>query len=446
MNRIRQQLTQVQLNGWRESFAADDSARLAMNAVTRTSIDEVALDRAELLDVQRSMSHRLDTWEAVNQHKTGRCWLFATLNLLRADARKKLNVKNFEFSQNHAMYWDKIERANYFLEDIIELADNSPDERTVMFLLENVLDDAGQWNMAVAVFEKHGAVPKALMPETESSANTSRMNASLQALMRKGARLLREAIVGGASASEQTELKNNILADTHRILTVHLGVPPEEFDWQWNDDDQVFHRSGTFTPRSFLAEYSDIALSDYVCLVDDPRPEHPKGSTMTVARLGNVVGSTGILYLNTSVETMAQLAADAIVGGEPVWFGCDVGVQMEREQGLWSANLIDYSAVYGVDLTTTKEERLRYRDSAMGHAMVLTGVDIVDGKPRRWRIENSWGSEKFDQGFCTMNQSWFDEYVFEVVVRKDRLPAELQAALEEAPLVLDPWDPMGALA
>lgn len=445
-NRIRGVLKPEQLRAWREGFVADPSARLAMNAVTRTSVDEVALDRERMLGVQLSMSHRLDDWEAANQKQSGRCWLFAALNLLRADARKKLKVKNFEFSQNHAMYWDKIERANYFLEDVIDLAGSAADDRTVMFLLGEVLGDGGQWNMEVSIFEKHGAVPKAVMPETESSSNTSRMNASLQTQLRKGARRLREAIAAGSSADETAALKDEILRDTHRILTIHLGVPPESFEWRWNDDDGEFHDAGTFTPQGFLAEYSDIDLGDYVCLVDDPRPEHPKGRGLTVARLGNVVGGDPVLYLNTDIGTMKRIAADTIAGGEPVWFGCDVSSQMEREQGLWSAELIDYSAVYGVDLSTTKEDRVRYRDSQMDHAMLFTGVDLVEGRPRRWRVENSWGIEKFDKGFCTMDDSWFDAYVFEVVVRKDRLPAELRAALDEDPIVLDPWDPMGALA
>ncbi|AMB58865.1 aminopeptidase C [Microterricola viridarii] len=444
--RIRGTLTPDWLRALHADFAGDAAARLAMNAVTRTSVDEVAVDRGRLLGVQLSMSNRLDNWDAADQKRSGRCWLFAALNLLRADARKKLGVKNFEFSQNHAMYWDKLERANFFLEDMIAVAGSAADERIPMFLLGNVLDDGGQWNMEVAVFEKHGVVPKSLMPETESSSNTSRMNASLRTLLRKGARRLRDAAAAGAHDGALDELKQAILRDTHRVLTIHLGVPPQSFDWRWNDDDGAFHDGGTLTPREFLDEYTEIALGDYVCLVDDPRAEHPKGRALTVAHLGNVVGGDPVLYLNTDADTMKRIAAQAIVAGEPVWFGCDVDPQMEASQGIWAADLIDYSAVYGVDLSTTKEERVRYGDSAMTHAMLFTGVDLVDGAPRRWRVENSWGTEKFDKGFCTMDDSWFDEYVFEVVVRKDRLPAELRAALTHVPIVLDPWDPMGALA
>ncbi|RII41005.1 aminopeptidase [Galactobacter valiniphilus] len=445
-SRKRQQLSPETLAAWFESFEADAAARRSMNAVARTTVDDVALDRTRLLSVQTSMSHRLDDWKAVDQKRSGRCWLFAALNLLRSDARRALNVKEFEFSQNHAMYWDKLERANFFLEDMIQLADAAPEDRLPAFLLGNVADDGGQWDMEVSVFLKHGAVPKALMPETESSSNTSKLNQSLRRQLRIGARRLREAAQADAGAAELTSLKEEILKETHRILTIHLGVPPTEFEWQYNDDDRVFHREGTFTPQSFLATYTEIDLTQYVCLVDDPRPEHPKGATLTVAHLGNVVGGSPVLYLNVDVQTMKQVAAASIEQGEPVWFGCDVDPQMESTGGIWHAELFDYNGVYGVDLSTTKEERVRFGESAMTHAMLFTGVDLVENTPRRWRVENSWGSEKFDGGFCTMDDSWFDEYVFEVVVRKDRLPQSLQDALATEPLVLPAWDPMGALA
>lgn len=433
--------------GWNAAFLADPTAVRAMNAVTRTALDDVAVNRARLVDTARSMSVRLDDWEATNQKKSGRCWLFAALNLLRGDARRVLKVKNFEFSQNHAMYWDKIERANYFLDDMIELADTDPGDRLPAFLLDQLMGDGGQWNMEVSVFAKHGAVPKELMPETESSSNTGRMNASLRTQLRRGARMLRAAVAAGAAADELVSLKESILADTHRILTIHLGVPPTEFAWQWNDDDHGFHRAGTFTPQTFLAEYTSIDLHDYVCLVDDPRPEHAKGTTLTVDHLGNVVAGDDVVYLNVDIDLMKRVAAQTLADGEPVWFGCDVGPQMLRTDGVWAADLFDYAGVYGVDLSTTKEERVRFGESAMTHAMLFTGVDLdEDGTPRRWRVENSWGAENGDKGFYTMDDSWFDEYMFEVVVRRDRLPAELQAALDTEPLVLPAWDPMGALA
>jgi bleomycin hydrolase len=232
----------------------------------------------------------------------------------------------------------------------------------------------------------------------------------------------------------------------HRILTVHLGTPPESFEWQWTDDAKVFHRDGVLTPQEFFEKYVTIDLDEYVCLVDDPRTGHAKGEALTVANLGNVRGGSEVRYVNAPIETMKQLAASAIASGEPVWFGCDVGKQVLRKEGRWAADLFDYDGVYGLDLGMTKEERVLSGDSAMTHAMLLTGVDLDGDTPRRWRVENSWGDQNGDLGFYTMDDSWFAEYVFEVVVKKSALPESLRDALTAEPRILPAWDPMGALA
>ncbi len=433
------------LSRMRDAFAADTVLKRTQNAIARVSVDDLAIDHQLATALTPTVSHRIDDWKVTNQKKSGRCWLFAALNLLRAGAKEKLGVKDFEFSQNHAMYFDKLERANYFMASILETADRPVDDRLVAHLLRDVMGDGGQWDMAVNIFTKYGAVPKSAMPETESSSNTGRMNSILCTLLRKGAATLRRLTAeGDASAVERA--KEGILAEVHRVLTLHLGTPPESFEWEYNDDEKEFHREGVLTPQEFLARYSTINLQDYVCLVDDPRAEHPKGGTLTVEHLGNVVGAPPVLYLNVEIGLAKELARDAIINGEPVWFGCDVGPQMVRKEGIWDAGLYDYSGLYGADLAMDKETRVRYGESAMTHAMLLTGVDVLDGETRRWRVENSWGDEGGDRGFYTMADNWFDEYVFEVVVNKSQLPPELLAALDAAPLVLPAWDPMGALA
>jgi bleomycin hydrolase len=439
-------LTPAVLRGLARSFAADAGAVAMQNAVTRAGLDQVAVQRTRQVALSTTMSHRLDDWAVANQKKSGRCWLFAALNLLRFGARAELGVKQLEFSQNHAMFWDKLERVNAFLLDVVATADRPADDRLLTFLLAEVMGDGGQWNMAVNVFRKHGVVPKEAMPETESSSNTVTMNRSLRTLLRRATRTLRELIASGADAQDVAAAREQVVADAHRILAIHLGTPPTSFDWQWRDDAGTFHRDGEITPQEFFARYVTLPVDDYVCLVDDPRPEHPKGTTLTIEHLGNVIGGEPVLYLNTEVGLMKRLAMDAIVAGEPVWFGCDVAQQMLRTEGLWAADLLDLNAVYGTDLSMTKEERVRYGDSAMTHAMLLTGVDVVDGAPRRWRVENSWGEENGDKGFYTMDDSWFDEYVFEVIVRRSALPEEYRAALDAAPIALPAWDPMGALA
>lgn len=442
MSRTPKPLTEQDVELLRKEFDARPVNRLLQNAVTANPITEVALDRSVLTGIDRSMSHRLDKWPVTNQQKSGRCWMFAGLNLLRAGAMDKLGVKDFELSQNYPLFWDKLERCNYFLASMVELADRPSDDRTLSFVLEDVMGDGGQWNMFAGLVTKYGVVPKSVMPETDSSSNTAPMNKNLRTLLRQAARDLRAA---GDEVAVQ-EIRSKVMSAAYRLLAMHLGTPPTEFDWQWTDDAGEFHRDGTLTPAQFRDRYLTVDVNDYVCLVDDPRPSSPRGRTFTVDQLGNVLGGTPVRYLNVPAETLKTLAAQAITSGEPVWFGCDVGQMMEREIGVWDAELYDFEGVYDTRFELDKAARLEFHETLMTHAMLLTGVDLDGDTPRKWRVENSWGDEKADKGFYTMNDSWFGEYVFEIAARRDSLPAELQAALDADPIVLPAWDPMGSLA
>jgi bleomycin hydrolase len=434
------------LDDLRAAFAANPSHRVAQNALARTSVDDVALNRRVVTTTDHTFSTVLDDWHVTDQKQTGRCWMFAGLNLLRSSARRTMGLKDFEFSQNHVMFWDKVERANYFFEAIIESADRDLDDRSVAFLLEQPLSDGGQWNMFVGLVKKHGLMPKPFMPETESSSNSRRMNTLLRSKLRQGAKRLRDLHAAGAGSSDLRAAKLDELRAVHRILAIHLGLPLERFVWQWRDSDNVFHRTEEVTPQQFAARFVDLPLDDYVCLVHDPRPRNPLGRTYTVQYLGNVVGGERVTYLNVDVALMKRIARRTLEDGEPVWFGCDVGKQMRRDLGLWDKQLYEYEALYELDFELDKAARLEYLDTRMTHAMLFTGVDVADGRPRRWRVENSWGAEAGQKGFFTMNDSWFDEYLFEIAARKEYLPPELQAALEQEPIVLPAWDPMGALA
>jgi bleomycin hydrolase len=437
-------LTAGDLELLRKDFAASPAYRLAQNAVTRVTVDDVAINREIINSTDHSLSTLLDDWKVTNQERSGRCWLFAGLNLLRVGAMRKMGLKDFEFSQNYAMFWDKIERANYFLEAIIETAGLDLDDRTVAYLIQSVADDGGQWNMFVAIVSKHGLVPKAFMPETQSSSDTGRMNSVLRSLLRQGVKSVREAAASGVEAARAE--KANVLRVIYRVLCIHLGTPPDRFYWQWTDKEREFHRDGELTPQEFAARYVDLPIADYVCLVHDPRPSSPAGRTFTVQYLGNVLGGPPVTYLNVDMALIKDIAARTLQQGEPVWFGCDVGKMMSNEYGVWDARLYDLASVYDTAFTLGKADRLVYHETQMTHAMLFTGVDVVDGDTRKWRVENSWGTDKGNDGFYTMNDSWFDEYVFEIAARRGAIPEELRQALGAEPIVLPAWDPMGSLA
>ncbi|MDR5619390.1 C1 family peptidase [Bifidobacterium longum] len=434
------------LQSLRDSFTADETNRIAMNAVTAAGIDKVAknYDRARLL--QRRFSTIVDNGEATHQDRSGRCWLFSSLNVARFVAKKNMNLEQFEFSQNYAMYYDKLERVNYFLKDMACLveAGEPEDSRLVQHLLREVMGDGGQWTMAMNVYKKYGAVPKDLFPEAESSKNTDPMNNKL-------CKLLRQAVAHMYENPENIDqIVKNATEAGHRILTIHLGEPPVSFDWEWTDKDDEFHRDGEITPVEFWKKYVGSAdLESYVCLVDDPRKEHPKGRKIAIEHLGNVVGGDATEYLNVPNQFMKDCVRRVLVEqGIPVWFGAECGPMMDREAGAWATDLFEYDRVYGVRFDLSKEQRVRFGDSAMDHAMAFAGVDVADDgtTTRRWRVENSWGAKIADKGYFTMSDDWFTEYVYEVAVPKALLPEEYQKALEEPAISLPAWDPMGALA
>ncbi|MBC3185654.1 C1 family peptidase [Corynebacterium sp. zg-331] len=425
---------------WNRDLVDDAAARLAGSMVAGTDIDRIALNRRAVTSLDTSVSHKVDQWAVADQKRSGRCWIFAGLNSLRGAVMARHGIEDFEFSQAYVHFYDKLEKANYFLSAMFDLRERPLDDRTVSHLLATPLEDGGQWNMFVSVVDKYGVVPKYVMPETHSSSHTAKLNRDLLSVLRRGTVLLREAPEG-----EAARVRGEVLGDVYRILVIHLGVPPERFIWQYRDKEGVFHREGEVSPREFARRYLPDDLGDYVCVVHDPR--HDYYARYTVEHLGNVVGAGPVTYLNAPVGVLKAAAARAVAEGLPVWFGCETTRQAERETGVWAADLYDYEAVYGVEMGMTKEQRLRTGESLMEHAMVFTGVDLdEEGAPRRWRVENSWGAEKADKGFWTMDDSWFDPYVFEIAVPPRFLPAEVLAAGEDEPIVLPAWDPMGALA
>ncbi|PXY86570.1 C1 family peptidase [Bifidobacterium asteroides] len=447
-------LDQTRLEGLRTAFDEREANHVAMNAVTQVGIDEVAhnYNRSRLLQHRFSVS--IDNGTVTSQAHSGRCWLFSSLNVARFVARKALNIDgestanpmgDFELSQNYAMYYDKLERVNYFLRDVAALvrAHEPIDSQLMRFLMGDVMGDGGQWIMAMNIYKKYGAVPKQFYPETASSQNTSQMNDQLR-------RLLHQATAHMvANPDGIDEIIDRTLEAGHRILTIHLGTPPTSFDWEWTDKDGVFHRDGRITPQEFWKRYVNAGLEDYVCLVDDPRPEHPKGRKIGIEHLGNVAGGDPTEYLNVPVEVMKDCARRLMSEqGLPVWFGADCHPMMDRKAGQWATDLFEYGWVYGVDFDMDKEQRVRFGDSAQNHAMAFVGVDVADDgrTTNRWRVENSWGADIANKGYFTMSDDWFSEYVYEVAVPKSMLSDEYRQAFDQEAIMLPAWDPMGALA
>lgn len=425
-------------------FASDRHARVAQNAVTTTSVNTLCMDRSVVFGIDETTSERLDAWPVTNQKHSGRCWEFSALNVLRALAIKKYNLEDITFSQNFIAFHDKLEKANHLLTRAIATADRPLDDEEVRDVLEWGSPDGGYWFQFTDLVRKYGLVPGWAMPDTESATNTDQMNASLSTVLRRAICAIRAASTGtdGREASERiTAATREGLDAVHRILSIHLGTPPTSFTWQYRDKDKNFHRVGTFTPLEFAAEIvPDGFLEDYVVLTHDPREENPVGRAYVIDGTPWAEGGTPYWHLTAELDDLKKAAVESIREGEPVWFTCDVKKQFDRKQGVWDAHLLDHEAIYGVDMGIDKADRMRMHESSPTHAMALVGVDLVDGVPVRWRVENSWGDEVGSKGFMTMNDSWFDEYVFQVAVSRDRLTDAQRSACEGERMVLPRWD------
>jgi bleomycin hydrolase len=359
---------------------------------------------------------------------------------------KKLNLETFELSQAWLMFWDKMEKANYFLESILETLGEPTDSRLIAHLISNPIQDGGQWDMFCALADKYGVVPKSIYPESFHSSNTRTMNAVITTKLREFACQLRERNAAGSSAAELRGLKDAMLSEVYKLLSLSAGEPPEKFDFEVRDKDKVFHRDLNITPKAFYDKYVGKALDDYVSVINAPTADKPYYKTFTVDFLGNVKGGRPVKYLNLPVDEQKALAAAQLLDDEVVWFGCDVGKMLDRDHGLMGLNTFDYQASLGTAFGLDKARRLDYGQSLMTHAMVLLGVNLIDGKPNRWKVENSWGKKSGQSGYYIMTDDWFSEYNYQVVIHKKYLSSKQAKAWEQEPIALKPWDPMGSLA
>ena len=382
-----------------------------------------------------------------DQKASGRCWMFAALNTFRHKMIAGFQLEDFELSQAHTFFWDKYEKSNWFLEQVLATADQELTSRKVKFLLDTPQQDGGQWDMVVALFEKYGVVPKSVYPESISSSNSRELNQILNKLLRQDAQILRELVAEGANSSELQAKKEELLQEVFNFLAMNLGLPPRQFDFSYRDKDNHFHSESGLTPLTFYQKYVDLKLADYVSIINAPTADKPYGRSYTVEMLGNVVGSKPVRYLNVEMKRLKELAISQMQAGETVWFGSDVGQSSNRKAGVMAEGMHDFTASMDIRLTQDKAGRLDYSESLMTHAMVLTGVDLdKNGKAKKWKVENSWGEKVGNKGYFVASDAWMDEYTYQIVVRKEFLTATELAAYEAEPLVLAPWDPMGALA
>ena len=450
-------LNTFNLSEWKENILADPTKKLAMNCMTGNDIDKIIAntEKQNLNNIDLfNYNVKFEGHPITNQKSSGRCWLFASTNVFKEFMKLNYNLEDFEFSQNYLYFYDKLEKCNWFLNRILESYEDEIDSRYIQFLFQLPENDGGQWDMIVNLVNTYGLVPKSIYPDSASSINSSRLNYFINNKLREFAIVLRNLKKEENSNSEKIDskssnieiVKKNMLKEIHTILSLTLGIPPDPNDsivWEYKDKFGNYHKIDS-TPLDFYNNVLNFKAHEHFSLINDPRNLE---GLYTVDKLGNIENGKPIEYVNTSIDNLKEAAIQMIKSNIPVFFGSDVGKFEDTQIGLLDVESWDYNLGFGIDMKLTKKQRLLTGSSQMTHAMVLTGVHLIDGKPIRWKVENSWGEYGNHKGYFIMSDKWFDEYVFQIVTNETFTKKKLVDIWKSKEYkVLPYYDPMGALA
>lgn len=452
------QLTPEFLSTLHEGYEMGQGDRACHNAVTNNPVNSLALNREALRANDGEFSHRIKSGAITNQKQSGRCWMFAGLNTLRPQIIRENRMEEFRFSTAYLQFWDKMEKANLYLESVIELRDREFLDRDWEIVNKWAMEDGGWWNYLVGLIQKHGVVPLSAMPETHASNNTKTLNQIIGRMMRVYAVRIIKLHDEGVELTELRVEKDAAMKDLYRLLSINLGKPPKEFDWRFRQrkepaknvdasvadllivEEKDLSRTERHTPDSFCKKYVANPLAEFVCLYNDPHSELDRHYSFDRAR--NIVGNDCMDFVNIAPDQMKAIAKASILANEPLWFAVNWDFDQSVEHGLMDHQLFDYETLFGIDLTVSKADRTRFHAGASGHAMVLMGVDLdTQGNPRKWLVENSHGGDKGEKGFWSLGDSWFDEHVYTIIASKRHVPAEILARFDEEPTVLPAWYP-----
>lgn len=442
------EITKEFLQNSREKFYKDRANRVAQRAAVNNGLVEASVDRGEDERNRHTFNIELKEKEIRNQKQSGRCWMFAALNLMEYKLCRKYNLKGFELSKNYTLFFDKLERCNYFLDSIIRTLDEDLDGRLVSHILTDPMGDGGQWDMIKNIIKKYGLVPSYAMKESVNSSATANLNNCLTKILRMYAKNLRDSYKEEKDLEKLKKMQEEYMKKIFDVLSISLGTPPEKFDFEVRNEDEEFISDKNLTPQEFLKKHVEVNLDDYISLINAPTKDKPYFKSYTVDFLGNVMELDKVRYVNVPVEVMKDGILKQLKDGEPVWFGCDVAQFFYRKGANLDLSTLKIFDLLNVEYDLSKEERLDYKESLMTHAMVFVGCDYDEEnkKINRYKVENSWGKDAGDRGYLVMSDEWFDEYMYQALINKKYLDEKVIKAYSEEPIHLKPWDPMGSLA
>ena len=431
-------ITQDMLNQIKSSYKHTPADKAIYNAMAETSIAVLAKNHENLANFDTNFTNKVVSHGITDQQQSGRCWLFTGLNVLRAQMMAKYGLDEMEFSQNYCFFYDQLEKANLFLQGIIDTREKPMDDKMVEWLFRNPISDGGQFTGISDIIGKYGVVPSSVMPETYSSENTSQIARLVGLKLREFGLQLRDEAAKGVKVSALEAKKTEMLSTVYRMLALAFGEPVERFTWTMNGETKEY------TPQSFYQKYLGNDLTNnYVMLMNDPSREYYKCYEIDFDR--HVYDGKNWTYVNLPVEDIKAMAIESIKDSTMMYFSCDVAKFLDSKRGTLDLKNFDYESLMGTTFGMNKKQRVQTFASGSSHAMTLMAVDLdKDGKPKKWMVENSWGAEAGYKGHLIMTDEWFDEYMFRLVVEKKYVPEKVLNILKQKPIRLPAWDPMFA--
>lgn len=436
-------ITPSMLNQIKEGYKGTSTDKAIRNAIGSNDIRKLAIDQENLKGMDAHFSIRVNSKGITDQKSSGRCWLFTGLNVMRAKAIARYGFQSFEYSEVYTFFWDQLEKSNLFLQGVIDTREKPMDDKMVEWLFKHPLSDGGTFTGVADIVTKYGLVPKEAMPETNSSENTSRMAELLSLKLKEFGLQLRDASPAGRKNTTLEKEKIEMLKTIYRMLVLNLGVPPTEFTFVRTNAKGDLVETEHHTSMSFLKKYGDEhLLTNYVMLMNDPSREYYKCYEIDYDR--HRYDGKNWTYINLPVDEIKKMAITSLKDSTMMYFSCDVGKFLDSERGLLDLKNYDYASLMGTTFNMDKKQRIQTFASGSSHAMTLMAVDLQDGKPVKWMVENSWGAAKGYQGYLIMTDDWFNEYMFRLVVETKYVPTKIQELLNQKPIRLPAWDPMFA--
>ena len=437
------EITSEELKNFRNLYRENPENKRIENAITKNGIQAVCLNREAVLRAKNVFNIEIPTHKIYDQTGSCRCWCHAGINMIKNDVAKNLNIKpeELDLSINYIVFFDKLEKSNQAYENVIELENMDFQYINKEHILTFSVDEGGWFEYFRSIILKYGLVPSDVMPETVNSTDSDILTNLLTEKVKKDALKLIKMKKENKSIQEIEQIKTKMLQENYSLLCKVLGEPPEEFDFEYRDQDNKYVRLENMTPAKFRDQYLSIALEEYISICHEPRYDKPFYHKFRKKYLGNVIDNSFIEFINLPIEEIKELIIKQLLDNVPVWFATEVKKMRDRKEGIMDSHLYDYENVLGIEMLT-KEENLNLNDITLQHAMVFTGVNLKDNCPERWKVEDSYGEKIHKNGFYVMNDSFFEDFVMEVIINKKYLSEQQLAILKQEPILVDIDEPI----